>query len=121
MCSIAEKYEKKNWIKNSGTLLSVFYFDGTGFMYKTNPMDQEPAPTAREWRLPNEEGLYLGCTAKGRKEGETQAKFMVAISYNRGVVMCQQYSDGISGDKFARIVDKHFPQAFNLSINQPVR
>lgn len=93
-----------------------FYFDGVGFVYKTNPMDEALAPTAREWRR-NNEGLSLGCTAKGRKEGETQAKFMVGISYNRGVVICEQYHGSISGDMFARIVDNCFPQAFNLSIN----
>ena len=27
-----------------------FYFDGTGFIYKKNPMDQATAPNAREWR-----------------------------------------------------------------------
>ena len=92
-----------------------FYFDGDGFIYKTNPLDQALAPKACEWRKFNE-GLAFGCTAKGRKEGETQAKFMVAILYNRGVVMCEQYTK-ISGEKFAKMVDRHFPQAFALSIN----
>ena len=49
-----------------------FYFDGTGFAYKQNPMDQAFAPKAREWRKPNE-GLHFGCTAKGKKEGTKQA------------------------------------------------
>jgi len=93
-----------------------FYFDGTGFVYKENPMDEAFAPKAREWRQPNE-GLAFGCTAKGKKEGTTQAKFMVAISYTRGVVLCEQYFGRINGEKFCRLVDRCFPQAFHLSIN----
>ena len=112
-CKQIKKDNKTQQFWNTGI---SFYFDGTGFIYKTNPMDQAMAPTAREWRLPNE-GLSIGCTAKGRKEGEKQAKFMVGISYTRGVVICEQYTDGLSGDKFARIIDNCFPQAFDLSVN----
>jgi len=92
-----------------------FYLDGTGFAYKTNPMDQATAPRAREWRKENE-GLSYGCTAKGKKEGEKKARFMVAISYERGVVLCEQY-DSMSGAKFAKMMDTCLPQAFNSSIN----
>ena len=92
-----------------------FYLDGTGFVYKQNPMNQAFAPKAREWRKSNE-GLSYGCTAKGKKEGAKQAKFMVAISYDRGVVMCEQYS-GINGENFAKMCDSCLPQAFALSIN----
>ena len=42
---------------------------------------------------------------------------MVGISYNRGVVICEQYFDKITGTKFAKMVDQKFPQAFQLSIN----
>lgn len=93
-----------------------FYLDGTGFVYKSNPMDQATAPRAREWRLLSE-GLMLGCTAKGAKEGTTKANFMVAISYDRGVVLCEQYIGRISGAKFAKLADQTFEQSFNLSIN----
>lgn len=92
-----------------------FYLDGVGFVFKTNPMDQAFAPQAREWRRPNE-GLSYGCTAKGKKEGSTQVKFMVAISYDRGVVLCEQYKQ-ISGPKYAKMCDECLPQAFDLSIN----
>ena len=44
-----------------------FYFDGTGFLYKRNPLEQDLAPGAREWRM-RSEGLTVGCTAKGKKE-----------------------------------------------------
>ena len=59
----------------------AFYLDGTGFAYKTNPLDQARAPRARIWRK-RCEGLDLGCTAKGRKTGTggKTVKLMVAIS-----------------------------------------
>ena len=42
---------------------------------------------------------------------------MVAIAYNKGVVMCEQYERSISGSKFAKLCDNRFPQAFMLSAN----
>ena len=91
------------------------YLDSAGFVYKTNPMDQALAPQAKEWRR-TIEGLSYGCTKKGKKEGSTQAKFMVAISYDRGVVMCEQFKT-ISGPKFAKMMDNCLPEVFDLSIN----
>ena len=91
------------------------YLDGTGFAYKRNPLDQAFAPKAREWRKPNE-GLDYQCTTKGQKEGTKQARFMVAISYDRGVVMCEQYTS-MTGEICAKMMDSCLPQAFALSIN----
>lgn len=93
-----------------------FYFDGKGFQYKMNPQDQARAPRAREWRRRNE-GLNIGCTAKGSKEGAVNANFMVAISYNHGVVLCEQYHGAINGDKMVHIVYKSFEEAFRHSNN----
>eukprot|EP00111_Clytia_hemisphaerica_P007141 TCONS_00020741-protein len=93
-----------------------FYLDATGFVYKKNPLDQAHTPTAREWRKKTE-GLTFGCTTKGQKEGTTQKKFMVAISYDKGVVMCKEFEFRLNGYKFARMVRRDFPLAFNLSNN----
>ena len=93
-----------------------FYLDGVGFEYKRNPHDQARAPKAREWRKPNE-GLDINCTAKGKKEGSTNANFMVAISYGKGVVLCKQYFGTITGGKFAKIVRTGFDKAFAASCN----
>ena len=93
-----------------------FYLDAVGFIYKKNPMDQARAPSAREWRR-RDEGLSYGCTAKGKKEGSTQVKFMVAISYQQGVVLCEQYDNRLCGRSFSTMVRKKFPLAFSLSIN----
>ena len=94
----------------------AFYLDGKGFEFKTNPMDQARAPRAREWRL-RCEGLKLGCTAKGRKEGAVNANFMVGISYDKGVVLCKQYVGTITGEKVAEIVNNCFPEALAKSID----
>ena len=77
-----------------------FYLDGKGFEFKTKPLDQARAPTSREWRLKNE-GRKQGCTAKGKKEGTVSCNFMVGISHSHDVVLCDQYSGAISGQKFA--------------------
>ena len=92
-----------------------FYLDGKGFEFKTNPLDQAKAPRAREWRKKSE-GLRLGCTAKGRKEGAVNSNFMIAISYNHGVVLCEQYFGAITGSTMERIIHSSFPQAFEESI-----
>ena len=93
-----------------------FYLDGKGFEYKKNPQDQARAPTAREWRKKGE-GLNFGCVAKGKKEGATNANFMVAISYGKGVVLCKRYEGSITGEKFSAIVRAKFPDAFERSSN----
>ena len=93
-----------------------FYLDSTGFEYKRNPMDQARALTAWKWGLVNE-GTKLGCRSKGKKEGTTQGKFMVAISYNCSVVLCEQLTKRMNGKLFAKLVRHYFPLAFNLSIN----
>ena len=94
----------------------AFYLDGKGFEYKKNPFDQARAPKVREWRRKCE-GLSLGCTSKGRKEGTVNCNFMVGISYNHGVVLCEQYSGAINGEKMAEIVYSSFNNAFEKSID----
>ena len=69
------------------------YVDGVGFEYKTKPLDQARAPSAREWRLKSE-GLKV--TMKGKKEGARNANFMVGISYGKGAIAVQQYFGSIT-------------------------
>ena len=89
-----------------------FYVDGTGFCFKTRPYDQARAPSSREWRQKSE-GLKI--TSKGKKEGCVNANFMVGISYNRGVVLCEQYMGSITGEKFSNIIKTKFPEALARS------
>lgn len=69
-----------------------FFLYGVSFAYKRNPCDQDSSPKGRIWRKPCE-GLGYGCTAKGKKEGSGGkfVKLMVAISYGKGVIDCEQY------------------------------
>jgi len=92
------------------------YVDGKGFQFKTMPLDQARAPSAREWRK-RCEGLKFGCTAKGSKEGSVNANFMVGISYGKGVVLCHHYKKAITGDKMVNIINNSFPNAFEKSCN----
>ena len=68
-------------------------------------------------RLENDEGLQFRCTAKGKKEGCKQARFMVAISYDCGVVLCRPLSGKLNAQKMSKMIKNYFPLAFHLSIN----
>ena len=46
----------------------AFNLDGVSLFYKRNPADQARAPKGHIWQKKCE-GLSLGCTAKGSKEG----------------------------------------------------
>ena len=89
-----------------------FFLDGVGFEYKKNPFDNAKAPKSREWRK-IDEGLIV--TRKGKKEGCKNSNFMVGISYNKGVVLCANYTGSITGEKMANIAKSHFPNAFERS------
>lgn len=95
-----------------------FYFDGTGWVHKTNPSDHVVTLRTRTWRKHNE-GLDIHCTAKGKKEGVggLMARFMVAISYSKGVIDAIHYQGNINGEKFSNIVKKNFPTLFEKSSN----
>ena len=69
----------------------AFYLDGVSFVYKSNPMDQARAPHSRIWRKTSK-GLKQGCVAKGSKAGTggKLLKMIVAITYNKGVIICKK-------------------------------
>lgn len=98
-----------------------FYLDGTAFAHKTNPFDQACAPKGRIWGKKSE-GLTTGCTSKGRKEGTggRVLKLMVAISYGKGVIMCEPY-EKMSGSYFADFIDRNFNRMFQLADKGPRR
>lgn len=86
-----------------------FYLDGVSFTHKYNPSDQARAPKTMAWRRPNE-GLKYKCTAKGSHEGTggKVAHFIAAISYGKGIVLCEQYHGKLNGQSFANFVREHF-------------
>ncbi|KXJ05130.1 hypothetical protein AC249_AIPGENE19522 [Exaiptasia diaphana] len=99
----------------------AFYLDGTALAYKTNPLDQARAPKGRIWRKKSE-GMDYGCTAKGKKTGTggRVLKLMVAISFDKGVILCKAY-DKLNGPNFARFIDENFDAMFLKANKNPRR
>lgn len=96
-----------------------FYLDGSSFTHKTNPCDQAKSRRSMVWRKKCE-GLNPLCTAKGKKAGTggRMAHYVVCISYLKGVILCEQYTESFTGKYFAdKIIRKHFDEAFGKSIN----
>lgn len=103
---------RKDYTEDVWTQEIAFYLDGTGFAYKTNPLDQALAPRTRVWRK-RSEGLDFRCTAKGQKTGSggKVLKLMVAITYDKGVILCKPY-EKLNGANFAQFIDDNFEQMF---------
>lgn len=93
----------------------AFYLDAVSFAYKTNPLDQARAPRSRVYRR-RSEGLRRYCTSKGQKEGTggKYARFVVAISYQQGVIICEPY-EKMTGDFFEDFIDRNFEHMFQAS------
>ena len=104
---VREEYNNELW-----TQKIAFYLDGVAFAHKTNPLDQARAPTGRIYRKESE-GLNQYCTAKGSKVGSGGkiVKFLVAISYNVGVILRKEY-ERMTGNFFSSFIDKTFEQMF---------
>jgi len=73
------------------------------------------ASKGRVWRKKSE-GLTRGCLVKGSKSGTggKVAKFMVAISHGKGVLVCERYKK-MDGNYFAYFNDQHFNKMFEQS------
>jgi len=84
--------------------------EGTGFARKSNICEQARATKGWTWRKISE-GLTLGCTSKGRKEGTggKVLKLMVAISYGKAVItcICKPYKK-MTGAYFSNFIDRKF-------------
>jgi len=96
----------------------AFYLDGVGFTHKYNPHDQALAPRTMAWRKPAD-GLSFQQTAKGSHEGSggRVANFFVAIAYQKGVILAEQYEGQLNGKRFAEFVREQFPALFERSSN----
>ena len=104
---VRQEYNRELW-----TQKIAFYLDGVAFAHKTNPLDQARAPTGRIYRKKSE-GLNQYCTAKGSKVGSGGkiVKFLVAISYNVGVILCEEY-EHMAGNFFVSFIGQTFEQMF---------
>jgi hypothetical protein len=90
----------------------AFYLDAVTFVFKTNPFGQAQAAGGKTWRKKSQ-GLKRGSTAKGSKEGTggRYVKLMVAITYGKGVLVCEPYEQ-MNGEYFAAFIDRHFDKMF---------
>lgn len=92
----------------------LFFLDGVSFIHKHNPLDQAWAPKGCIWRK-QREGLSYGCTAKEAHCGRGRvAKFMVAVSYGKGVILCEHY-ETLNGRYFQSLVEREFPRMFTIA------
>ena len=96
-----------------------FYLDGVGFTHKYNPHDQSLTPRTMTWRKASD-GLSFNKTSKGSHEGSggRTAHFIVAIAFNKGVILAEQYEGNLNGQKFADFVCEQFPTLFENSSNK---
>ena len=92
----------------------ALYVDGVGFEYKSNPYEHAKELGSREWRMKSE-GLDFNCTAKGAKEGKKMSKFMVGMSYGKGVILCVPLKRRMCGEYFAQIVRDEILPALHRS------
>ena len=105
------KFQDDIWTKTI-----AFHLDGTGFAYKRNPLDQVLYPKARVWRKKSER-LTQGCTSRESKTG-TGVKLMVAISFDKGVIICKPY-ETMNGSYFAKFIDDNFKTMFSIADKGP--
>eukprot|EP00794_Sanderia_malayensis_P019367 gene19367-21287_t len=119
LLSANDKKLRVTWAKeNIGKSLTywqddvAFYLDGVGLAHKSNPAGEARAVSSMIWRR-HDEGLKV--TTKGRKEGSggKVAKFFVAISHNKGVVMCYHHEWTVTGKNFFKLIREEFPKAFD--------
>ena len=95
-----------------------FYLNGVSYQHKYNPFDEAKSVKSMTWRQ-RSEALEPLCTAKGShtKGSGRIAHFIVAISFNKGVILCEQYFGKISGEMFADFIHKHLKEGFRKSNN----
>ena len=103
---------KRIFKKNIWTEGISFYLDEVGYQHKYNPVDEAKSFKSMTWRQ-RSEGLDPFCTAKGSHNGSGGriAHFVVAIFFNKGVILCEQYFGKISREMFAGFIHKHFKGA----------
>jgi hypothetical protein len=92
-----------------------FYIDAVSFAHKNNPLIEARKPPTKMWRKKSE-GLKYTCKGKKEGSGGKMANFLVAIAYNKGVILCEQY-EHMDGEFFQEFAMEHFPTAFKKSSN----
>ena len=93
-----------------------FYLDGVSFVFKRQPMHEASLPKGKVWRT-RSEGLRL--TSKGSKDlpGGKRLHFLVAIAFNKGVVLAKEY-EHMSGEYFSDFIKTDLSKLFNAQTEQ---
>jgi transposase len=93
-----------------------FYLDGVSFVFKRQPMHEASLPKGKVWRS-RREGLQL--TSKGSKDlpGGKRLQFLVAIAFNKGVVLAKQY-EHMSGKYFSDFIKTDLSKLFTGQTEQ---
>ena len=106
---------RKNYLRSFG--LNGYHSFWTELDLPTyqSPVSKLAQQKGRTWRKISE-GLALGCTSKGRKEGTggKVLKLVVAISYGKGVIICEPY-EKITGAYFSNFIDRNFNTIFQTT------
>lgn len=108
--AVKKRDQEKLWKRDI-----CFYLDGVSFWYKTNPAEDARSPKGKIWRK-RTEGLTPGCTSKGAHVGSggKVVKMIVAISYSKGVIYCEQY-DKLDGEYYEHFIHRNFQKMFRKS------
>ena len=90
----------------------------TQLVHKYNPFDEAKPTRTIAWRKKSK-GLDLNCTANSSHVGSRGrvAHFLVAIAFNRGVLLCEKYHQIINGEMYAQFILEHFNDTFEKSAN----
>ena len=88
----------------------ALYLDAVSFIHKHNPFNQASYPKGRVYRKASE-GLEYTTTGSKALAGGRRVHVLVAISYNGGIVLAEQY-EKMTGNFFADFIRRRLPRAF---------
>ena len=90
-----------------------FYLDGVSFYHKYNPLNKARASQGKIWRK-RKQGLSVTGKGKHVGSGGRVVKMIVAISYGKGVIYCEQY-EKLDGSYYANFIRRNFQNIFQKS------
>ena len=114
LCNINKNFEEKLWTANIR-----FYFDGTSFVHKYNPLDEAQSLQKMAWGEKSE-GLDLNYTAKGGHVGSGGRVVLTGLTYSQLPKMRElycansSYFSNINRDMFAQFFKDHFKETLKM-------
>ena len=99
-------HSKIKFISWRHRVISSIYLDGVSFYHKYNPLDGARAPKGKIWEKKGK-GTHAG-------SGSRVVKMIVAISYGKSVIYCEQY-EKLYGNYYAGFIRRKFQNMFQKS------